>query len=162
MEKKLKELIEDQINKELWSGYLYYNVAEFFRRKGLDGFHKWFMKHAYEECSHAERFSEFLQDREVEFVLKDIPAPKETFKDIKDALVFQVEHEKKVTAMIHNIYNEADKENNVAVKNFIQWYISEQLEEEKTAKDLLDDYNNYASDGSGLYLLNEKLEKEAK
>ena len=161
MEEKLIALCEKQINKELWSGYLYLNVAEFYRKKGLDGFHAWFMNHAKEELEHAEKFCEFLQDRDVEFKLLSIDAPKEKFKDLKDPLLFQVEHEKKVTNMIKDIYAEATKENDYLAKNFLEWFLGEQFEEETTAKNILDNFTLFASDGSGLYKVNELLKNEA-
>ena len=135
MEEKLIALCEKQINKELWSGYLYLNVAEFYRKKGLDGFHAWFMNHAKEELDHAEKFCEFLQDRDVEF--------------------------KKVTNMIKDIYAEAIKENDYLAKNFLEWFLGEQFEEETTAKNILDNFTLFASDGSGLYKVNELLKNEA-
>lgn len=158
MNEELVALIEDQINKELWSGYLYYGVAEYYRAKGLDGFHAWFMKHAIEETEHAEKFCEYLQDRGISFKFKPIEPLTRTFNDIREPLEFQVEHEKVVTGLINNIYALANKLDDVLTKNFIQWFITEQLEEEKTAKDLLEHYDLFCKDSpSGLYHFDKDL-----
>lgn len=159
MDKKLVDLLEDQINKELWSAYLYYDIAEYYQAKSLDGYHKHFEAQAKEEIEHAEKIAEFLHDRDIPFSMKAIAAPSEKFNDLREPLVFQLEHEKLVTSLIHNIYNEAVKLNDLAVKNFMEWFISEQVEEEKHSKEMIDKFDLYGKDGSGLYHLNKELSK---
>lgn len=147
MDNKLHDLIEDQINKELWSAYFYYDIAEYYRSKNLDGFAARFKHQAHEEVEHADKFVNFLQDLEIPFVLKAVPGPEEKFKDFRDPLLFQVKHEAYVTSLIYGIYNRAYDVKDLGVQNFIQRYIAEQLEEEKTAKDLLAKFDLIAKDG---------------
>lgn len=160
MDKKLQTLIEDQINKELWSAYIYFDMAEYYRAKSLDGFHKWFEAQAKEEFEHAEKFAEFLQDLEVPFRLKAIAEPGKEYKDIREPLVYQCEHEALVTSLINNIHKVAVELGDSKVTNFIQWFIAEQMEEEKTAKELLSKYDLFGKDGGlGLYELDKELGK---
>ncbi len=160
MQEKLRLMIEEQINKELWSAYLYYGVAEYYQSKGLDGFHKYFEHQALEEVEHAEKFCEFLHDRGLEFELKPLEPLKEKFKDFREPLVFQVEHERLVTSLIEALFNEAQAENDLLTKKFLSWYLDEQLEEEARSEKLLNDYDLYAKDGAGLYILNKNLGKQ--
>lgn len=160
MQEKLVELIQKQINWELYSAYAYYAVAEFYRSRGLDGFHAYFEEHAKEEIEHAEKFSEYLQDNGIAVVLGDIKALDMKFESLRDPLVFFVEHEKEVTALINAIYREARSQDNLDAMNFLQWYISEQREEEKTANDLLSKYDLFVNnDPLALYHLEKDLVK---
>ena len=158
MEKRLQELLEDQANKELWSAYLYLDIAEFYRAKGFDGLHSWFEHQAQEEIEHAEKFMEFLHDSDVPFRLKPIDAPVEKFDDLKAPLLFQLKHEKLVTSLIMNIYEEALKEHDHMVTRFLDWFIDEQFEEEKHSKELIDRYELLCDSGLGLA----KFDKELK
>ena len=161
MNKKLLALIEDQINKELWSAYIYYDMAEFYRSKGLDGFHKWFENQAREEVEHAEKFMEFLHDRDEEFALKSIEAPNQKYKDLREPLVYQVEHEKLVTSLILNIYKCAKEVGDISAEVFMHWYVNEQMEEESHSKDLLDRYDMYGKDGGlGLHQIDKEIGKD--
>lgn len=157
MEESLRLLMEDQVNKELWSAYLYLDIAEYYRAKGMDGLHSWFEAQAREEVEHAEKFMEFLHDCDVAFVLKPIEAPHKTFKDLREPLVFQLEHEKLVTSLIKNIQSVAHKLDDVTVMNFMNWFISEQFEEEKHSKELIEKYDLLCDTGLGLFEFDKSL-----
>ena len=147
MDSQLRDLIEDQINKELWSAYIYYDMAEYYQSKALHGLHAWFEKQAKEEVEHAEKFMEFLHDREESFVLKPIAAPGKVYKNLREPLEYQVEHEKLVTSLILAIYDKAKQLNDHIVTRFMSWYVDEQMEEEAHSKELLDQYDLFAKDG---------------
>lgn len=158
MDKKLHELINLQINKELYSAYAYYFVAEYYRAKGLFGFHSWFEKQASEEMEHAEKFSEYLQDQGEMVTFASIEVLKEKFKDFREPLLFQIKHEKEVTASIVAIYKLSSELGDVTTTNFLDWFITEQAEEEKHSRDLLIKYDLFAKDGGlGLYQLDREL-----
>lgn len=160
MQEKLTKLIQEQINWELYSAYAYYKVAEFYRHKGLEGFHKYFEKQAQEEIEHAEKFSEYLQDNGVAVLLTDIKVCKEEFNDLRDPLVFFAEHEKEVTSLIHALYRAAREEDDLASLSFLNWYVQEQIEEEKTSSDLLEKYDLFAKGNPlALYQLDKELGK---
>lgn len=158
MDKKLYDLIINQINKELYSAYAYYAVAEFYREKGLNGFHSWFEKQAHEELEHAERFSEYLQDNGEKVTFKAIDALDEQFSDLRAPLLFQIKHEAYVTSLINAIYQRASEINDYAASNFLDWFIAEQMEEEKHSRELLIQYDLFAKDGgAGLFKLDHEL-----
>lgn len=157
--KKLTNLIQEQINWELYSAYAYYKVAEFYRHKGLGGFHAYFEKRAQEEIEHAEKFSEYFQDADIEVKLSDIKVLTKEFKDLRDPLVFFVEHEKEVTSLIHALYRAAREEDDLAALSFLSWYVTEQIEEEKTSKGLLEKYDLLKDNPLALYQLDKELGK---
>lgn len=157
MDKKVYELINDQINKELFSAYCYYEIAQFYREKGLDGFASWFKKQAEEEIEHADKFAEYLADNDEHVVLVGIADPKLKLNDLKTPLEFQLGHEKYVTSLIHGILAAAREVKDYATESFLDWYVKEQMEEEKQSKELLDKYELYAGTGSGLHALNAEL-----
>lgn len=160
MDKKIYELINDQINKELYSAYAYYAVAEYYQEHGLHGFHSWFEHQASEEVEHAEKFAEYLQTNGKKVILKSIEVLDKDFKDLREPLVFQVEHEAYVTSLIHAILAEANKQDDFNTQSFLGWFIEEQMEEEKTAKELLCKYDLLAKEGGlGLYRLDKDLSK---
>ncbi|MCR5491079.1 MAG: ferritin [Bacilli bacterium] len=158
MNKELLGLIEDQINKELWSAYIYYDMAEYYEGQGLHGLHAWFAAQAKEEVEHANKFCKFLQDLGESFSMKAIPAPGKTYKDLREPLAYQVEHEALVTGLILNIYRKAKDVGDISTSHFMSWYVNEQLEEESTAKDMLGQYDLYAAQGGlGLHLFDKEI-----
>lgn len=163
MKEKLANMMQDQVAKEIWSGYLYLQVAEYYRAKGLDGFYQVFKKHFYEELEHAERFQDYLSEMGYEVKLQAIEAPNFKFKDLREPLVFQIEHEKLVTSLIEAIYREARAEDDLQAMDFMRWYIDEQREEERNAYGDLEFFDMFA-DGSkeGLLAMNKRMAKMAK
>ncbi len=160
MTEKLRLMMEDQINKELWSAYIYLWVAEYYKSKGLEGFHTYFENQAKEEVEHAEKFMNYMQDRDLEFELKPIEACNKRFKDLREPLVFQLEHEKVVTSLIEKLFKQADLDDDFLTKKFLSWFLEEQLEEEARSKGLIDDFDLFGTDGGGLYKLNKKMGKK--
>jgi len=160
MEKKLIDLIEDQINKELASAYIYYDIARYYKANSLNGFYSWFEKQTKEEVEHAEKFMNYLHDLGIEFKMKAIEAPNKEFKSFRDPLVLQVEHEAYVTSLIHNLFKEARKADDIALLHFLTWYVDEQVEEEANAAELLAKYDMFAKDGGiGLYEMDKDMGK---
>ena len=157
MDKKVKDLINDQINKEFYSAYLYLDMANFYDEKGLSGFANWFEKQAKEEEEHAMKFYAYLHDNNEKVKLLPIDAPKSAYKSIKAPLDAALKHEKYVTALIHAIYEAADKVADCRTKNFLAWFIEEQGEEEKNAKELVDKMELFGDDKQALYLLDKEL-----
>ena len=118
MTEKLRLMMEDQINKELWSAYIYYAIAEYYRSKGLNGFHDYFEAQAKEEMEHAEKFCDYMQDRDMEFKFKEIPALDLKFEGLREPLVFQLEHEKLVTSLIEKLFKQADDDEDFLSKKY--------------------------------------------
>lgn len=161
MDKKVRDLINDQITKEFYSAYLYLDISNYFSEKGLDGFAHWYEVQAREEQEHAMKFYGYLHDNNEKVKLGAIDAPATAFKTIKSALDTAFKHEQYVTDLINKIYEAADKAKDYRTKNFLGWFIEEQCEEEKNAQELVDKYALFGDDKQALYLLDKELDKRS-
>lgn len=157
MEKKVSELLNDQINKELYSAYLYLDMANFYSEKGLDGFANWYEIQAKEEQDHAMLFYQYLHNNSEKVTLDAIAKPDKVFEKLMDPLQAGLEHEKYVTSLIDNIYAEAQKVHDFRTVQFLDWFVKEQGEEEKNASDLITKMELFGSDAKGLYMLDAEL-----
>ena len=154
---EISTLINDQINKELFSSYLYLNISNYYTYKNLSGFANWFNVQAQEELAHANFFIQYLQDNGEAVSLKSIKADSTVFENFIDPLNYTLQHEQTVTASIENIYALALEKKDFRTTQFLDWFIREQAEEEKTADDLIKKFELFAIDGKGLYLLDTEL-----
>ncbi|MCI6271669.1 MAG: ferritin [Erysipelotrichaceae bacterium] len=157
LNEKTKELLNSQINKEFYSAYLYLAFANYFDNNGLDGFANYFKIQAQEERDHALLFLEFLQNNGILPMLEGIEKPNQNFSSIKEVLQEALNHEKYVTASINTIYDEAINNKDYRTTQFLDWFVKEQLEEEKSADDLLVKWDMYGEDKRSLYLLDKEL-----
>lgn len=157
LNEKTKELLNSQINKEFYSAYLYLAFANYFDNNGLDGFANYFKIQAQEERDHALLFLEFLQNNGILPMLEGIEKPNQNFSSIKEILQEALNHEKYVTASINTIYDEAINNKDYRTTQFLDWFVKEQLEEEKSADDLLVKWDMYGEDKRSLYLLDKEL-----
>lgn len=153
LSKNIQKLINEQINKELFSAYVYLEIASYFGEQGLNGLKKWFDAQAKEEVEHAEKFYNYLIDEGAHVVLETIEAPKNTFKNVLEPVKLQLEHERYVTASIYTIYEAALKENDHRTALFLQWFIEEQQEEEMQSEDMLQKFEMIGESKKGLYML---------
>lgn len=158
LNKQIYELINSQINKELYSAYLYLEIANYFSEIGLPGFAAWYTKQSEEEVEHAMKFNGYVYQQGEKVVLEDIDKPVVEFKQPREALEAALEHEKKVTAWINDIYALAVKQGDFRTQKFLDWFISEQTEEEENADEMIAKYDLASKEGS-LYLLNKELSK---
>lgn len=154
---KIAKLINDQINAELYSAYLYQEMADFYFDAKLVGFAKWFDKQAEEELEHAKKFLDYLRQHGKKVTLKDVKAPKCKLKEIRDGLKIQVEHEELVTSLIDKIMDQAILEKDYRTQSFLKWFIDEQVEEESHSAELLEKYDLYGKDLSLLAKLDHEL-----
>ena len=157
MDKKVSTLLNDQINKEFYSAYLYLDMANFYSRKGLDGFANWYEIQAKEEQDHAMLMYQYLQNNGEEVTLEAIAKPDKTFTTLMDPLKAGLEHEKYVTSLINNIYTAAHDANDYRTLQFLDWFVKEQGEEEKNAMDLITKMELFGDDARSLYMLNSEL-----
>lgn len=157
MDKKVSTLLNDQINKEFYSAYLYLDMANFYSRKGLDGFANWYEIQAKEEQDHAMLMYQYLQNNGEEVTLEAIAKPDKTFTTLMDPLKAGLEHEKYVTSLINNIYTAAHDANDYRTIQFLDWFVKEQGEEEKNAMDLITKMELFGDDARSLYMLNSEL-----
>lgn len=154
---EITKLINEQINKELYSSYLYLDMAGYYSDKSLDGFENWFYIQAQEERDHAMLFRTYLLNNDEKVVLTSVAAPQGNYKDFKDPLLVTLEHEKTVTASINNIYAVAYQEKDFRTMQFLDWFVKEQGEEEKNSTDLINKFDLFGNDSKGLYMLNQEL-----
>lgn len=153
LNEKVAKLINEQINKELYSAYLYLDMANFYTNKNLDGFANWFKIQAQEERDHALLFMDYLLGNGVEVKLEAIGAPDVPFADLKAPLLAALEHERYITASINGIFEAASEAKEYKTFKILNWFIAEQEEEERNSDELIQKYELFAADGKGLYLL---------
>lgn len=157
LKEKISDLLNEQVNKEFYSAYLYLDMSNYYIENGLDGFGNWFKIQAQEEMSHAMLFIQYLHNNGEKVTLGQIKAPDITFEGFNVPLDESLKHEQFVTASIHNIYDEAFQNKDYRTMQFLDWFIKEQGEEEKNAEDLILKYKVFGSDSKGLYMLNTEL-----
>lgn len=157
MDQKIIELLNDQVNKELYSAYLYLDIANFYSDKGLDGFANWYEIQAKEEQDHAMLIYHYLHNNNIKVDLLAIAKPDKVFETLMDPLQAAYEHEQYVTSLIHNIYGEAQLVRDFRTVQFMDWFVKEQGEEEKNASDLITKMELFGSEPKGLYLLDTEL-----
>ncbi|MBN1407958.1 MAG: ferritin [Calditrichaceae bacterium] len=155
--KKIEKAFNDQINAELYSEYLYLAMSAYCETIDLPGFAAWMKQQAAEEHIHAMRFYDFVFDRDGRVELEAIAKPQAEYKSILDMFENVLKHEQHVTKLIHDLYALALKENDYAAQVELQWFIAEQVEEEKTAKDIIQQLKWVGDKSTALYMLDQKL-----
>lgn len=156
-DKKVWELLNQQINKEFYSAYLYLDFSNFFEEQGLDGFANWYRIQAQEERDHAMLFYTYLQNNNEKVILEAIAKPDKDLNDRLQVLKYGLEHEEYVTSLINDIYSAAYDVRDFRTMQFLDWFIKEQGEEETNANDLISKMELYGDDAKGLYMLNSEL-----
>lgn len=157
LDAKVAKLMNEQINKELYSAYVYLDFANYYEDEGLDGFANWYMVQAQEERDHAMMFRQYLLDNGVKITLSAIEGPDKVLNNPVDPLKEGLKHEQYVTSLISNIYHAAFEIKDFKTMQFLDYFVKEQMEEEKNAEDLIKKMALFGSDPKGLYMLNQEL-----
>ena len=157
MNEKVSALLNEQVNKEFYSAYLYLDMANFYTQKGLNGFANWYEIQAKEEQDHAMLMYQYLQNNGEKVTLEAIAKPDKTYTTLMDPLKAGLEHEKYVTSLINNIYAAAQEVNDFRTTQFLDWFIKEQGEEEKNSTDQITKMELFGDDARSLYMLNSEL-----
>ncbi len=157
MNEKIRNALNEQINAELYSSYLYLSMASYFKRINLDGFARWMEIQALEELTHAMKFFNFVNERGGKVDLKAIDGPQTSWESPLSAFEAVYEHEVKVTGLIYNLVNIGTEEKDHATTNFLQWFITEQVEEETSADSVVQKLKLIGGEGGGLFLLDQEL-----
>lgn len=157
MDKKLQKAFNDQIKHELYSAYIYLAMAAYFETKNLPGFAHWMKVQYKEEVSHGMKIFEFLNDRGVRVLLQAIPQPTLEFSSSLEVFEETLKHEQKVTSLINALYESANEINDHAAAVFLQWFITEQVEEEKNATQIIQSLKMIKSEGAPLIMLDREL-----
>ncbi len=157
LNEKVEKLINEQINKEFYSAYLYLDFSIYYADQGLDGFANWYKVQAQEERDHAMLFIQYMQNNSGKVVLEAIDKPDKTYSSYGEPLDYGLEHERYVTSLINNIYDEAYTLKDFRTMQFLDWFVKEQGEEETNAENLIKKYDLYGSDSKSLYMLDNEL-----
>jgi len=157
MNKTVHELLNQQINKEFYSAYLYLDFSNYFKAKGLDGFANWYKIQAQEERDHAMLFYQYLQNESQAVTLEAIAKPDKVFTCDMDVLKAGLAHEEYVTSLIHDIYDAAYQVKDFRTMQFLDWFVKEQGEEETNANDMITKMELFGNDPKSLYMLNQEL-----
>ncbi len=158
----MQNAINEQINKELYSSYLYLSMAAYFENRNLPGFAKWMHVQADEEHEHGMKFFQHLADRGAKVELKAIAGPEIDWKTNLDVFKQVQEHEAVVTASINALYELALKEKDYPAQVILQWFINEQVEEEKNAADIVQQLELIDAGGTAVLMLDRQLGKREK
>ena len=157
MNEKVRDLLNQQINKEFYSAYLYLDFSNYFEDAGLDGFANWYKVQAQEERDHAMLFYQYLQNENQKVTLEAIAKPDKVFTCHMDVLKAGLEHEEYVTSLINDIYASAYEVKDFRTMQFLDWFVKEQGEEETNANDMITKMELFGSDPKSLYMLNQEL-----
>jgi ferritin len=159
--KTMQDAMNDQINRELYSSYLYLSMAAYFEDKNLSGFAHWMRVQEAEEREHAMKFYDFIVERGGRVTLKAIDAPKTEWKSTLEIAEEVVAHEAFITASIYTLYETALKEKDYPAQIMLQWFISEQVEEEKNAAEIVANLKLIEERGTAVLVLDHQLAKRA-
>jgi ferritin len=158
IKKSMEKAINEQINAETYSAYLYWSMAAWCDKNNLPGFANWMRVQVQEEMSHAVKFYTYLIDRGGTVKLTAIAAPETDWKDIEAIFAATLKHEQYVTARINNLADLAIKEKDHAAGQFLQWFVNEQVEEEKNAEQILGQLKMMGKQpGAALYILDKEM-----
>lgn len=159
--KNVEKAINEQINAEFYSSYLYLSMAAYFNSLNLKGFGSWFELQAKEEIEHAMKFYNFVIERGGNITLKQIDAPKTEFKSVLEACEDAYNHELKVTSLINKLLEVAQAEKDYASVNFLQWYVNEQVEEEANTSEIVEWVKMTEGKKSSLMMVDHNMSKRA-
>ncbi len=155
--KKMEKALNEQVNAELYSAYLYLSMESYFKSLNLNGFANWMRVQTQEEISHAMKIYEFIDERGGRIILKPVKGP-ETEWDSPLAVFNGVyEHEQMVTGLINNLVNLAIKEKDHATNAFLQWFVNEQVEEESSADEMVQQLKMMEKAPGGMFMLDREL-----
>ncbi len=157
LDKKVVELLNQQVNKEFYSAYLYLDFSNYYSDEGLDGFANWYKIQAQEERDHAMLFVQYLQNNGEKVTLEAIAKPDVELTSAKVVLEEGLKQEQYVTSLIHNIYDAAYSVKDFRTMQFLDWFVKEQGEEETNADGLVKKFALFGDDPKSLYMLDNEL-----
>lgn len=157
LQKKIEDALNEQINAEMWSAYLYLSMSLHFEHEGRSGIANWFKIQFQEEQAHALALMDYLNARDGKVILRPIADVPNSWESPKAAFEATLEHEKKVTALIHNLYAMAEEEKDFATRQKLNTFVAEQVEEEDNVRQIIDDLTLVGEEGTGLFQIDREL-----
>ncbi len=156
---KVQKALNDQINMELFSSYTYLSMSAFFESINYEGFANWMKKQSEEEYSHAIKFFDYVHDRDGKITLTKLDSPKTEWNSVLDVFGDTLKHEQAVTASINSLVELSSAEKDHATFNFLQWFVSEQVEEEASVTKIIERLRMIGDNTNGLLFLDRELGK---
>ncbi len=157
LSKKMEKALNEQVNAELYSAYLYLSMAAYFESIGLDGFAKWMEIQTMEEMSHAKKIYNYINERGGRVVLEAIEKPKTEWSKPLEAFEDAYKHEQYVSSLINKLVDIAIEEKDHATNNFLQWFVAEQVEEEASAEAIVQKLMLVGEKGNAIFMMNREL-----
>ena len=157
LDKKVRDLLNKQVNAEFYSAYLYLDFANYYHEQGLDGFANWYEVQAKEERDHAMLIRTYIIDNGERMIFDAIENPTQEYDGMDAPLRLALQHERFITGLINKIYKASHDVDDYRTMQFFDWFVKEQLEEEKNADDLIKKFELFGRDPKGLYALNQEL-----
>ncbi|MFP4520957.1 MAG: ferritin [Fibrobacterota bacterium] len=157
LSEKMQDTLNSQINAEIYSGYLYLSMQAYFESLGLPGMSNWMSCQSKEEMVHAMKIYDYINERNGRVILSAIETPQTEWSSPSEAFEAAYAHEQKVTALINGLVDIAIKESDHATNNFLQWFVSEQVEEEASVSAVIDKIKLMGDSGSGMYQIDREL-----
>lgn len=154
---KMQDALNGQLNSELYSSYLYLSMAAYFQALNLGGFANWMRVQVQEELMHAMKFYDYINEREGRIVLQPVEGPPPEWDSPLAAFEHAYRHEQEVSVLINNLVNLAIEEKDHATNNFLQWFVSEQVEEEASFNEVVQRLKLVGHDATGLFLIDREL-----
>lgn len=159
MKESIQKEINQQINKEFYSSYLYLSMAAYFETTSLKGFANWMQIQAQEELAHAMKFYTFAQSRGGNIRLKTIEEPPTQWSTPQAVFEKAYEHEKSISQSIDQLVDLAIQEKDHATNSFLQWFVNEQVEEEESVSEVVNKLKLIGDSGNGLFIIDQELAK---
>ena len=157
LKKRIEEALNEQINKEMYSAYLYLSMSAHSTHIGLKGFANWFMVQYKEEVTHAMKIYDYINDQDGKVNLMSVKQPPTDFASPLDMFEKTLKHEEFVTKSINDLVDLAIKEKDHATQIFLQWFVTEQIEEEANDKEIISKLKLVGEKGSGLFMIDREL-----
>ncbi len=154
---KIEKAVNDQINAELYSSYLYAAMSMYFDSIDMSGASSWMKAQAQEELVHAWKFMDYVNERGGRVELQAIDKPPVSWESVLDAFQAALSHEEKVSSLINNLVTLAREENDHMTDNFLQWYVAEQVEEEASAAEVVRKLKLIGNSGGGMFMIDNEL-----
>lgn len=155
--KKMEQALNEQVNAELYSAYLYLSMESYFKSLNLNGFANWMRVQTQEEVAHAMKIYDFINERGGRVILKAIEGPETKWQSALAVFKAIYAHEQKVTALINKLVDLAIKEKDHATNSFLQWFVNEQVEEEASADELVQQLKMMKDAPGGMFMIDREL-----
>ena len=159
--KSVEKILNQQINAEFWSAYFYLSMSNYFNANGMPGFANWMKIQFEEETFHAMKMLDYVNERGGRVILEPIAEVPAEWDGVLNVFEETLKHEEKVTALINECVNVAIDEKDHASVNFLQWFVEEQVEEEATVSEIIDQLKMFNCQGNGLYLMDKEFKTRA-